>query len=199
MIRRFQAGDEPALYEICLRTGDSGADASARYQDPHLLGEVYVGPYLHLAPEFALVATGDDGTPAGYVLGVPDTRAFEHACERHWWPELRRRYPLDSFPDGSADARLVGQIHRPRVAGDELVAEYPAHLHIDLLPALQGRGYGRRLMTALLELLAKAGAPGVHLGVGRDNHRAIAFYRHLGFTEIGRLGGRDPLMAQLLR
>ena len=30
------------------------------------------------------------------------------------------------------------------------VADYPAHLHIDLLPELQGQGFGRALIRRLL-------------------------------------------------
>ncbi|MBE2212416.1 MAG: GNAT family N-acetyltransferase, partial [Opitutaceae bacterium] len=59
---------------------------------------------------------------------------------------------------------------------------YPAHLHIDLLPVLQGRGVGRRLMDAFLGALRVRGVPGVHLGVSTANPGAIAFYERLGFA-----------------
>ena len=179
-IRTYQPGDEQVLYDICLRTGDSGADATGLYEDPRLLGEVYVGPYLRFAPAHALVGV-DDGGVAGYVLGAPDTAAFEAECERSWWPALRARYPLDAFPPESPDGRIVRLIHNPPTASPDVVERYPAHLHIDLLPRLQGRGDGRRLLTALLDGL---GVPGVHLGVGIANQRAIGFYRRMGFTEV---------------
>ncbi|HEX6356204.1 GNAT family N-acetyltransferase [Actinophytocola sp.] len=182
-IRNYQPGEERALYDICLLTGDSGVDASGLYQDPALLGEVYVGPYLRFAPDHALVGVDDEGV-AGYVLGVPDTVAFEATCERSWWPDLRARYPLDSFPPDSPDGRIVRLIHNPPVASPDVVERYPAHLHIDLLPRLQGQGAGRRLLTALLDGLAAAGAPGIHLGVSTANQRAIGFYRRMGFTEV---------------
>src|SRR5690606_28178077 len=86
-IRHYQPGDAPALYQICLRTGDRGEDATGHYTDPDLLGHVYVGPYLALAPRFAFVL--DDGAPVGYALGVPDTAEFARACERSWWPPRR--------------------------------------------------------------------------------------------------------------
>lgn len=182
-IRKYQAGEERALYDICLLTGDSGVDATGLYQDPLLLGEVYVGPYLRLAPDHALVGVDETGV-AGYVLGVPDTVAFEEECEASWWPPLRERYPLSSFPPESPDDRIVRMIHNPPRTEPDVVERYPAHLHIDLLPRLQGRGDGRRLLTALLEGLAAAGAPGVHLGVSTANERAVGFYRRMGFTEV---------------
>jgi ribosomal protein S18 acetylase RimI-like enzyme len=183
MIRNYQPGEERVLYDICLLTGDSGVDASGLYQDPLLLGEVYVGPYLRFAPSHAWVGVDEQGV-AGYVLGVPDTVAFEAECERSWWPALRARYPLSSFPADSPDDRIVRLIHNPPAASPDVVERYPAHLHIDLLPRIQGQGDGRRLLTTLLDGLAAAGAPGVHLGVSKANPRAIGFYRRMGFTEV---------------
>ena len=182
-IRPYEPADEQALYDICLLTGDSGQDATGLYRDPRLLGEVYVGPYLRYADAIALVGTDDAGA-AGYVLGVPDTAAFESWCEGEWWPGLRSRYPLGTFPDGSPDDRIVRLIHNPPTASPDVVERYPAHLHIDLLPRLQGKGDGRRLLTALLDGLAAAGAPGIHLGVGTANQHAIGFYRRMGFTDV---------------
>jgi ribosomal protein S18 acetylase RimI-like enzyme len=182
-IRPFRAEDEQAMYDICLRTGDQGADATGMYDNPALLGHVYVGPYTALAPDLAFVAVDGDGV-AGYVLGVADTRAFEKACHRDWWPTLRQRYPRDAYASSPMDARLVRLLHEPPEADEDVVERYPAHLHIDLLPRLQGRGHGRRLLETLFTALRGAGASGVHLGVGLRNERAIGFYDRMGFTEV---------------
>jgi ribosomal protein S18 acetylase RimI-like enzyme len=181
-IRPYESRDEPALYEICLRTGDAGRDATGRYADPRLLGHLYVGPYLALAPEFAFVLD-DAGTPVGYALGALDTDRFTAACEASWWPPLRRRYP-DPADARTPDEQLAALIHHPPVWPSEITSRYPSHLHIDLLPAAQGQGHGRALMQRLLDALAAAGSTGVHLGVARANQNAIGFYRRLGFVEL---------------
>ncbi|HEY8471940.1 MAG TPA: GNAT family N-acetyltransferase [Natronosporangium sp.] len=182
-IRAFRPADEPALYEICLRTGDAGEDATGKYADPKLLGHLYVGPYLALEPELAFVLDDGGGTPVGYVLGALDTERFEAACELSWWPELRRRYPAPARPR-TADDQLILQLHHPFRQSREITARYPSHLHIDLLPAAQGRGYGRALLERLFEALRAGGSPGVHLGVSSRNQRAIGFYRRVGFEEL---------------
>ena len=82
------------------------------------------------------------------------------------------------------DRIAVQLIHHPPVADDAVVAEYPSHLHIDLLPAAQGQRHGRRLVERLAVSLHDAGSPGVHLGVSARNDRAISFYRHLGFDDL---------------
>lgn len=188
-IRPYAPGDDDALYDICLRTGDNGGDATGLFTDPRLLGEIFVGPYLRFEPTLAFVV--DDGAPAGYVLGARDTTAFSRECERSWWPPLRSKYPPGTFPAGSRDARFAALLHSPHAADPAIVAEHPAHLHIDLLPRTQGQGVGRALMERLLAALHEAGAPGVHLGVSAANTRAIAFYEHLGFTTVRETpGGR---------
>lgn len=188
-IRPYEPADEPALYEICLRTGDHGGDATGKYQDPELLGHVYVGPYLALAPELAFVLDGGDGA-VGYVLGVADTAEFERRCETEWWPALRRRYPHPPpTAPRNADETMIAMIHEPSPTSPTVTARYPSHLHIDLLPAAQGRGHGRALIERLLAALAAAGSSGVHLGVSRSNQNAIGFYRRLGFVEIVRYAG----------
>lgn len=182
-IRGYEPRDEPRLYEICLRTADRGGDATGLFADPRLPGELYVGPYLALAPRLAFVLDPGDGVPVGYVLGALDTDAFTEACERSWWPALRRRYP-DVAEPATPDERAVALIHHPPVWSAEVIARYPSHLHIDLLPEAQGRGHGRALMERLFRELAAAGSPGLHLGVARANERAVGFYRRLGLVEL---------------
>jgi GNAT superfamily N-acetyltransferase len=184
LIRPVEPGDLDALYEVCLRTGDAGEDASDRFADPRLLGEVYVGPYLMMPSGIGFTAV-ESGVPSGYVLAAVDTRRFEAQCEADWWPPLRARHPL---PVGEApstdDAEIIALIHDPESPPDEVVSRYPAHLHIDLLPVLQGKGVGGAMMGRLLDELRARGVPGVHLGVDARNRRAVGFYEHLGFEHL---------------
>ncbi|QYH34932.1 GNAT family N-acetyltransferase [Salinibacterium sp. M195] len=187
-IRPARLHDLPGTYRACLHTSDAGGDGSALYQNPDLLGHIYVGPYIVGEPHFAFVIADDHGV-AGYVLGTPDTRVFEAWQEREWWPALRAAYPMAG--GDTLDDELIAQIHTPVTAPDTVVANYPAHLHIDLLPRVQGRGLGRVMLETLFEALRAGGVSGIHLDVGEDNHNAIAFYRHLGFAELAR--GTDSI------
>ncbi len=186
-IRFATPRDRDALYDICLSTGDLGADATGLYDDPELLGHVYAGPYLALEPEFALVVEDESGV-AGYTLGALDTLAFVAAWRDRWLPPLAARLPEPAEPLESADDRARYALHHPermlRPEHSAVLAAYPSHLHIDLLPRAQGRGLGRALLAALFARLAQAGSPGVHLNVHPDNRRAVLFYRAVGFTEL---------------
>ena len=57
-LRPALPADEAALYEVCLKTGDGGQDATALYTDPRALGNIYVGPYLALEPSLAFYQGG---------------------------------------------------------------------------------------------------------------------------------------------
>lgn len=191
VIRPYQPGDLDDLYRVCLQTADNGQDATGLYRDPMLPGQVFAAPYAIFEPSLAWVAEDAAGV-AGYVLGALDTRAFEERLERDWWPALRARYPDprqsgDAFPD--PERFVLQDIHQPFRADPGLVDSYPSHLHIDLLPRLQGQGLGRRLIETLLGALRASGSSGVHLHVGRANQRAAGFYRHLGMTELPTAGG----------
>jgi ribosomal protein S18 acetylase RimI-like enzyme len=185
-IRPCRPDDLDDLYRICLLTADNGGDGTALFRDPRLPGHIYAAPYALFEPSLAFVA--DDGSGGGgYIVGALNSRAFERRLDHDWWPALRASYPEPS-PDVVADLSQPEQdalhnIHHPWGTEDELADRYPSHLHINLLPRLQGRGNGRRLVAALKSALRDQGSRGLHLHVSPSNQRAIEFYRHVGFTE----------------
>src|SRR5262249_48563761 len=154
--RPSRPADIDALYQICLLTGDAGQDATSRYHDPKLLGHCVAAPYGLFEPSLAFVAEDTSGV-AGYIVGALDSQAFEKRLESDWWPRLRTRYPEP--PPGlraqrwTPDQSLAHIIHHPLRTPDELAARYPSHLHINLLPRLQARGYGRQLIQTLTAAL----------------------------------------------
>jgi ribosomal protein S18 acetylase RimI-like enzyme len=181
-IRPFRAGDEAALADICLRTADAGTDATGVLTDDGIWAEIFVLPYVARHPGTAFVVAGESGDPLGYVVAAPDTRAFEEWFRTEWWPARGARF---SRPGGNARERAILAYADARGTGDEPYADrYPAHLHIDLLPELQGQGLGRGLVDRVCEALRLAGVPGLHLVASADNTAALAFYDRLGFARL---------------
>ena len=186
VIRPFHPSDLPALYRICLLTGDAGGDATPLYRDADLLGHVYLGPYPIADPGLTFVVVDELG-PVGYIVATADSAAFDQWLERSWWPTLRARYPVREDPhDGTEDHVLVGRIHDWTGGDPALFDRFPAHMHIDLLPRAQGQGLGRRLVETLSAALRERGVPGLYLGVSSSNEGAIAFYARMGFVEAQR-------------
>jgi len=189
-IRKAVLSDIPYLYEICLKTGENGKDATSLYFDPYLLGHYYAAPYL-VFPEGICFVVEQDHRPQGYILAAPDTAAFMKWMEEQWLPPLRKRYQKP-FPAAlirsEKEGQIIGLLHNSQFPMDKdarpWLAEYPAHLHIDLLPCLQGKGTGRVLMNTLFSELERQGVPGLHLGVSAANTGAVAFYRKTGFSVL---------------
>ncbi len=198
-IRPYRHTDLDALYLICLQTAASGEDGSELYRRaPRSVGDYYAAPYAAFAPNLVFMLEDDAGA-CGYVLGVADTAAFEDWFEAEWFPLMQDRYawPAGDPADLSAAERLIRRFHRPlQRESPAVVAEYPAHLHIDLLGRAQGQGMGPQMMQHFLDALRAQGVPGVHLGLGLRNHRALRFYERLGFSELELRG--DPPNSMLM-
>ena len=87
VIRPYREADLDAVYDVCVRTADGGADARGKYRSDDLMPDLFAGPYVFLEPDFAFVL--DDGRRAvGYVIGTPDTAAFVRAYRARWIPRL---------------------------------------------------------------------------------------------------------------
>jgi GNAT superfamily N-acetyltransferase len=189
VVRPYRPADLPALYDICLRTADNGADGSHLYADPRIVGEIFAAPYAALEPGHAFVAEDADGV-AGYILGAPDTRAFEARLEAEWWPALRQRYADTAEIPAWQRAREQWDayyIHHPPPNPQAVVDAAPAHLHIDLLPRLQGQGVGKRLMETFLTSVGGR----AHLGCQAVNTRAQHFYEVYGFRRLEGVGPKS--------
>lgn len=90
---------------------------------------------------------------------------------------LRADYPSWVLVE---DGRIIGYFLLS-LAADE------AHvLNVCVAPECQGRGLGRRLLRAILQLARGRGAHRVFLEVRPTNTGAIALYDSEGFNEIGR-------------
>lgn len=60
---------------------------------------------------------------------------------------------------------------------------------IDVAPEQRRKGVGCLLMDAMLDFCRQAEATHLRLEVAVDNDGALAFYRGLGFAEMGRIRG----------
>jgi ribosomal protein S18 acetylase RimI-like enzyme len=187
MIRAYRPSDLDAVYDICVRTADDGADGRGKQSSDTLVGDVYAAPYVVLEPEHAHILDDGTGAAVGYIVGTADTVRFVRRYRDEWTPKVIDRYPAGD----PRDEDLLARLRDPEWMLGPMVADHPAHLHIDLLPEVQGRGYGRQLMHAFLDGLRAAGVRRVHLGLSATNTAARAFYHRLGFTSLD-LPGHAP-------
>jgi ribosomal protein S18 acetylase RimI-like enzyme len=191
-VRPYRSADRQALADICVRTADNGGDSTHLYPDPGLMPALFAEPYAHLEPELTFVLDDGSGRAVGYVLGTADTRRFADAFREIWLPRVADRFPRPEGEPRTPAEAMTALLYRPeRMILPELDG-HPAHLHIDLLPPWQRRGYGRELMGAFLGALHRKGVRAVHLSMLTANTPARAFYDRLGFQVID-VPGPGPL------
>ena len=184
-IRSYKSADTSAVYEICLKTGNSGQDATHLFSDPLVLGHIYVGPYMEFEPQSVFILE-DDQRPCGYIMGVLDSQTYYQWMHSEWLPKIRVNYKK---PTGNPDtwdetAKITDLLFHP--GSQRLLPDYPAHLHIDLLSRAQGKGQGKLLMDRFIDYLKYNKIPGLHLELSSNNDRAFNFYRKYGIEELDR-------------
>ena len=178
-IRPAQPRDHEQIARICRLTGATGEDATGLFSNDTTLSDVYATPYLHGPATFCLI-WDVDGEARGYVLGTSDTRAFQTWFVDEWWPSRAEIHPIRA----AGDEWLIPAAADPHRMLIAQLNDYPAHLHIDLLPDQQGRGAGRQLIEAATSFAASGGAPGIHLVAEKANAGAQAFYPRVGFVAV---------------
>ena len=184
-IRSYKSADTSAAYEICLKTGNSGQDATHLFSDPLVLGHIYVGPYMEFEPQSVFILEDDQG-PCGYIMGVLDSQTYYQWMHSEWLPKIRVDYKK---PTGNPDTwdeteKITNLLFHP--VSQRLLPAFPSHLHIDLLSRAQGKGQGKLMMDRFIDYLRYNKIPGVHLELSSSNDRAFNFYRKYGMQELDR-------------
>lgn len=166
-IRGYQEADRVQVQEICIATGGTIFEQK-EMQD--LLLTAFCNYYIEQEPENCFVAVDGDHV-VGYILCARDCGVWAETFEENYVTKA----PVDGlkmFYKGTMD---MPQKH---------AGEYPAHLHIDILPEYQRMGIGFKLMDALISHLKALGVSGLMLSVAGDNTKGKNFYGKYGFSVL---------------
>lgn len=175
-IRTLQEKDIAAVEEICLKTAPAPAVQSEK--DKLYTLYLYNRYYTRAQKDACFVAADDEDRAVGYILCAPDYQSYLADFKAHELIEIRK-LGFWYFLRASAEMCVQSRFQK----------DYPAHLHIDLLPEYQRRHLGRKLLDALKSYLKSEQIPGVYLCAGAKNTGAVAFYKAQGFQILARPGG----------
>lgn len=186
-VRTFSEVDRPALRSI-VRAAGEGTPSASLWGHEDSEAAIYLDPYMLHAPDSLFLAF-DDGELVGYLTGCLDTAAFPSESDRidraitdH--KLLTKAGPIRFFFRAAVDS-LGAKIRRQPTAGDFDDPRWPAHLHINIIPAARGTGAARALMQAWDARLAEHGSPGCHLQTLTENVRAVRFLEKHGYIPHG--------------
>jgi len=130
----------------------------------------------------------------GYCIGSVDTTTFAKRWRDTFTPTIDSK--LVPGPGVRCDDSLMERdeikgfrhaVHNANCsmlqAWPQTLEQYPAHLHIDILPEYHRKGHGTVLMNAFLDAVMGQGAAGVHLDMVQHNVTGRAFYDRVGFQK----------------
>ncbi len=173
-IRKYQVTDKQNLQKICIIT----ANPQKNEQGERLLNLLYNDYYTEQEPENCFVLTDEADNAVGYIICAKNFDTYKKAFTEKYLPQVKKISFIQYL------LRKLSFIIEKKFS-----KEYPAHLHIDILPGFTGKGSGSMLINALCEHLKAEGVSGIMLCVGAHNVRAIKFYEKHGFTKLLNLGG----------
>lgn len=171
-IRPYEKKDCPHVQQICIETAGSRFTQTPAKKRAAVAS--FCQYFIDRCPEVCFVAVNGEDIPVGYILCTP---TFGRWC----------RYAPEQFATGFPFSPYwtLGSM----LGAVPYVKDYPAHLHINLLPPYQRMGLGRELMNALEAALRQQHCPGVSLCVSRQNPGAMQFYERCGFHVLGHPPG----------
>ena len=182
IIRQYAPRDRAAVREICCDTADAGAPVERFFPDREVFADVLTRYYTDFAPATSWVAE-QDGRVVGYLTGCLATRQFLRTLALRIVPAAL----VKAIAHGSLWHRFVRQNwRRPAAQRHQLLADYPAHLHLNLRADYRGQGAGRQLLEKFLAQARQAGVPGIHAGVSEANAAGRRFFERAGFVVLGR-------------
>ncbi|KAL6875261.1 hypothetical protein J3F83DRAFT_730545 [Trichoderma novae-zelandiae] len=200
-IRQYEPSDFDGMAHICRETLNPALASSVPGR--RLAPYVWTHQYTHLSPTTCFVLDDGAGRPVGYCIGCPDIAAFAAAYGSYTTevldasPEVTRPRDLEAkeplfSADGSVNEVVLARLaYNPRLllvdGNADLLAEYKATMHIDLLPEVQGKGWGRRLIESFVgsvrdvKMSDGSESRGIWIGVAGDNGKVVPFYEKQGF------------------
>lgn len=147
---------------------------------------------MSLTPSTCFVLDDGSGRAVGYCIGTADTLKFSEKWREEFAPNVdSQQVPKpevktgDPLMDKEETKGLRHAVYHAECsalqAWPEELAKYPAHMHIDILPEFQRKGWGSVLINTLFEALKREGALGIHLDMVRWNTIGRKFYEKIGF------------------
>lgn len=170
-IRELRKQDKEEVVQVCISAGSQEFRENDMLQSAMV--EVFCNYYVEHETQDCFVAVNEKDHVIGYILCAPDYQ--------RWVSKFSQAYLENSVNP------IVPHIGKESIRILEAHSEeYPAHLHIDLLPEAQGQGLGKKLLKKLIEHLSELEVKGLLLNVSLENEGAIRFYERFGFKELQR-------------
>ena len=172
-IRPYKESDKINFRHICIETsvGNKATEKEQRF-----ILNLYCDYYIEQEPQNCFALADETDNAVGYILCSENMKRYINATKPY-----------------RAAVRKMGFV-KYLFAWGEIIAHLPAskkckaHMHIDILPEYQHKGYGTKLIDTLTDSLKAKGIDSVMLVVNTSNKNAVSFYRKNGFRDYLNFG-----------
>lgn len=170
-IRSVRKDDLERIEYICRQT----AGELSRTNDTvgNSTAKTYSTYYARECGDTSFVLVDEDDTPVGYILCEPSIKRFR---------KIYRKVDVKNIAVYNRKDAFVAWFFP--LAYGVFARKYPAHMHIDILPEYQGKGYGTQMLDTLFKCLKKKNVKGLVLMADSDNTGAVRFYERNGFSVV---------------
>ena len=178
IIRPFEEKDKENVRFVCL---NSEGPCQMTPDEQHYILTTYCNYYIEKEGRNCFVAVNDDDEAIAYIICTENYDAYRKIFLEEYVPRIDDNLKVWGFnaKQGAIDSTVLQEKYKE---------EYPAHLHIDVLPEYHRRGIGHMLVNALKEHLHNKGVCGVMLTVGSKNVVGQGFYNKYGFDFLEQAG-----------
>ena len=178
IIRPFEEKDKENVRFVCL---NSEGPCQMTPDESHYILTTYCNYYIENEGHNCFVAADEDDKAIAYIICTENYDEYRKVFLEEYVPRLDESLTVWGFnaKQGATDSTTLQEKYK---------SDYPAHLHIDVLPEYHRQGIGHMLVNTLKEHLHSKGVCGVMLTVGSKNERGKAFYNKYGFEFLEQCG-----------
>lgn len=167
-IKRYEKKDYDGVRFVCLNS--EGKEITGNLGE--FILHTFCDYYIENEPENCFVLD-DNNKTVGYIICAENYDQYKEIFDREYLPLTK--------PLGEENYKWACE---STVLQNKYKKDYPAHLHIDILPEYQRHGWGGKLLTTLFDHLRVKGIKGAMLTAGTSNVNAGKFYRKYGFEQL---------------
>ncbi len=167
-IKRYEEKYKEDVRFVCL---NSEGPCKMRKRKQHFLLTTYCDYFIEKEGHNCFVAVDENDRAIGYVLCAENYDNYKKIFKEEYVTRFKKHEFL--FKKTALISTLIQSEYKD---------EYPAHMHIDILPEYQRMGLGHKLMDSLCRNLKEKGIKGVCLTMWSGNKKGGSFYKKYGFT-----------------
>lgn len=178
-IRPYENKDKENVRNVCLATGPHNAYEPKQRA---MLLACFCDYYIENEPENCFILADDQDDAVGYIFCAENFERFNKTFCKEYIGRAQKGGLLNGIY--AWFTTIPPKFYAKR---------YPAHLHIDILPEFQRRGFGSKLMDANISNLKAKRVSAVMLVCGAHNKKGINFYNKYGFKKIINIFGFEAM------